>query len=134
MNNELAMRTLAYLITHYKEHDETIINLEEIEAIEFLQQENQELKKQIEEKNPFKGIFAQVNDDTLLRDCGNMHAEIQELHNQQKEFIEYLENEINKWHYNYDNYTYEYELEEPTAEELLQTVLSKYKEIIGGKE
>ena len=31
MNNELAMRTLAYLITHYKEHDETIINSEEIQ-------------------------------------------------------------------------------------------------------
>ena len=42
--------------------------------------ENAELKKQLEEnKNPLKGIFAQVNDDTLLRDCGNMNAEINEL-------------------------------------------------------
>ena len=54
--------------------------------------------------------------------------------NQQKEFIEYLENEISKWHYNYDSNTYEYELEEPPAEELLVSALSKYKEIIGGKE
>ena len=53
--------------------------------------------------------------------------------NQQKEFIEYLENEISKWHYNYDSNTYEYELEEPPAEELLVSSLSKYKEIIGGK-
>ena len=53
-----------------------------------------QLKKQLEEnKNPLKGIFAQVNDDTLLRDCGNMNAEIKELKNQQKEFIDYLENE-----------------------------------------
>ena len=62
-----------------------------------LLEENQELKKQLEEKqNPFKGIFAQVNDDTLLRDCGNMNAEINELKNQQKEFIKYLEDEIQK--------------------------------------
>ena len=51
--------------------------------------------------------------------------------NQQKEFIEYLENEISKWHYNYDSNTYEYELEEPPAEELLVSALSKYKEITG---
>lgn len=54
--------------------------------------------------------------------------------NQQKEFIEYLENEISKWHYNYDSNTYEYELEEPPAEELLVSALSKYKEIIGDKD
>lgn len=36
MNKELAMRTLAYLIAHCKEHEETIINSEEIQAIEFL--------------------------------------------------------------------------------------------------
>lgn len=47
MNEDIAMRTLAYLITHYKEHDETIINSEEIEAIEFLQQENQKYKEVI---------------------------------------------------------------------------------------
>ena len=73
-----------------------------------------------------------------LRDIRCVHLEMENADLQQRidksnEFIEYLENEINKWHYNYDNYTYEYELEEPTAEELLQTVLSKYKEIIGGK-
>lgn len=46
--------------------------------IEQLQQENQELKKQLEEnQNPLRGIFAQVNDDTLLRDCGNMNAIIE---------------------------------------------------------
>ena len=47
MNKEIAMRTLAYLLTHFKEHDETIINLEEIQAIEFLQQENARLKDKI---------------------------------------------------------------------------------------
>ena len=46
--------------------------------------------------------------------------------NRQKEFINYLENEINKW-----NYNYEYEVEEPTAEELANKILQKYKRIIG---
>lgn len=57
MNEELAMRTFAYLITHYKEKGETIINSQEIEAIEFLQKYYQqlqnnwnELKKWLEEE------------------------------------------------------------------------------------
>lgn len=79
-----------------------------------LLKENQELKKQLEEKqNPFKGIFAQVNDDTLLRDCGNMNAEINELKNQQKEFIKYLE----------DNWKH-------TQDIWYIKILQKYKEII----
>ena len=48
MDKELAMRTLAYLIAHYKEHEETIINSEEIEAIEFLIKENQKYKEVID--------------------------------------------------------------------------------------
>ena len=59
---------------------------------------------------------------------------VAKLENQQKEFIKYLEEEISKWHYNYDSNNYEYEIEEPTAEELLVSALSKYQEIIVGKE
>lgn len=97
-----------------------------------LQKENKELKKQLEEKqNPLKGIFAQVNDDTLLRDCGNMNAEINELKNQQKEFIEYLESEI--------KYLKIVPLGCKTGyldgkEHSYIEILSKYKEIIGGKD
>lgn len=98
---------------------------ENCQTVKTLLQENQELKKQLEEKqNPLKGIFAQVNDDTLLRDCGNMNAEINKLKNQQKEFIEYLE--------------YQVKLQEELNDKLLATgfeeILSKYKEIIGGKD
>lgn len=35
MNKELALRTFAYLNGHYKTHNETIINKQEIEAIIF---------------------------------------------------------------------------------------------------
>ena len=85
--------------------------------------ENQKLKKQLEEnKNPLKGIFAQVNDDTLLRDCGNMNAEIKELKNKQKDFTEWLTNETNINPYDISDYTYE---------DIINTILSKYNEIIG---
>ena len=88
--------------------------------VENLVKENQELKKQLEEKNPFKGIFAQVSDDTLLRNCGNMNAEINELKNQQKEFIDWLiENES---------------LDDYCNETTFTSIREKYEEIIGGKE
>lgn len=79
----------------------------------------EELKKQLEEYKQEKQEW--IN---LL----NMFK------NQQKEFIKYLEEEISKWHYNYDSYTDEFELAEPLAEELLDDALSKYKEIIGDKD
>lgn len=84
----------------------------------YFKKENQELKEQLEEnQNSLKGIFAQVNDDTLLRDCGNMNAEINELKNQQKEFIEYLEK---MW--------------KETQDIWYIKILQKYKEIIGGND
>lgn len=85
-------------------------------------EEAKELNKQLEKnQNPLKGIFAQVNDDILLRDCGNMNAEINELKNQQKEFISYLENML-------DNENDIFSVVR------VKDVLSKYKEIIGGKD
>lgn len=82
-----------------------------------LRLKNQELKKQVEnyKKLGFKYLQDKNND----------------LETQQKEFIKYLEDEINKWNYNYDSYNYEYEVEEPTAEELANKILQKYKSIIG---
>ncbi len=94
---------------------------EDIETIqgylEMIERENQELKKQVEnyKKLGFKHLVDKNNN----------------LETQQKEFIKYLEDEINKWNYNYDSYNYEYEVEEPTAEELANKILQKYKEIIG---
>lgn len=96
-----------------------------------LLEENQELKKQLEEnQNPLKGIFAQVNDGTLLRDCGNMNAEIKELKTQQKKFIEYMNKTIE-----------ELECDDVDDEEMkcyliqrtdiFKEILSKYKGIIG---
>lgn len=46
MDKELVFRTFCYLIGHYKTHDETIINSQEIEAIEFILKNNKDLKQQ----------------------------------------------------------------------------------------
>ena len=90
-----------------------------INELEQLQQENQSLKKQLEKnQNPLKGIFAQVNDDTLLRDCGAMQSEIDTYKNQQKKFIEYLENML-------DNENDIFSVVR------VKDVLSKFKKIIG---
>ena len=73
--------------------------------------ENQKLKKQLEE---YKRLgFEHLNDK-----CNK-------LENQQKEFIEWLINEININPYNISDYVYE---------NIINTILSKYNEIIGGKD
>lgn len=46
MDKELALRTFGYLIGYYKTHDETIINSQEIEAIEFMLKDNEDLEQQ----------------------------------------------------------------------------------------
>ena len=70
--------------------------------------ENQKLKKQLEE---YKKLgFEHLNDK-----CNK-------LENQQKEFIEWLENEKNIYPCDISDYTYE---------DIINTILSKYKEVEG---
>lgn len=99
-----------------------------------LYKENKELKKQLEEKqNPLKGIFAQVNDDTLLRDCGNMNAEIKQLKNQQKEFIDYMNKTIEELEYDdVDNEEMKGYLIQRI--DTFKEILQKYRSIIGDKQ
>lgn len=92
-----------------------------------LLKENQELKKQLEEnKNPLREIFAQVNDDTLLRNCGAMQSEINGYKTQQKEFIKYLEDEIERKRLNATCTTEYNDYVMP-----LKVILQKYKKITG---
>ena len=89
-----------------------------------LQQENQELKKELEEKNKPQ-IFIDTQDveeryaEGLYQDY--LEEENKKYKNQQKEFIEWLENEKNIYPYDISDYTYE---------DIINTILSKYKEII----
>lgn len=46
MDKELALRTFGYLIGHYKTHEETIINSQEIEAINYILDENERLEQE----------------------------------------------------------------------------------------
>ena len=78
-----------------------------------LQQENQELKKQLEEANE-KILLLQASEPML-----EYKKALEE--NQQKKFIEYLENEKNIYPYDISDYTYE---------DIINTILSKYYEII----
>ena len=77
------------------------------QQIEQLQKENQKLKKELEEYNRLS--FKHLNDK-----CNK-------LENQQKEFVEWLENEKNIYPYDISDYTYE---------DIINTILSKYYEII----
>lgn len=85
--------------------------------------ENKKLKRQVE------NTITSYTEEHNLRHNSDLKLDV--LETQQKEFIKYLEDEINKWNYNYDSYNYEYEVEEPTAEELANKILQKYKRIIG---
>ena len=85
---------------------------------------NQELKKQLEEKNKPQ-IFIDTQDieeryaEGLYQDY--LEEENKKYKNQQKEFIEWLENEKNIYGYDISDYTYE---------DIINTILSKYYEII----
>ena len=48
MNKELALRTLAYLKGQYKANGEIIINKEEIEAIDFILDDNEVKDKELD--------------------------------------------------------------------------------------
>lgn len=105
--------------------------------IQDLEQENQELKKQLEKNDDLvdKAIRVSLNQKSTIE---NYKYKIDVLKIQQKEFIELLENEITLR----ERKTYEIAIiKDDTAVfvwkiklELLKEVLSKYKELIGCKE
>ena len=85
------------------------IDYQELEA------RNQELKKQLEE-NKHKNLY-----NTCLPYSTGYKKAIKEKENQQKEFIEWLTNETNINPYDISDYVYE---------DIINTILSKYYEII----
>ena len=92
--------------------------------VEDLAKENKELKKELEEKNKPQ-IFIDTQDieeryaEGLYQDY--LEEENKKYKNQQKEFVEWLENEKNIYPYDISDYTYE---------DIINTILSKYYEII----
>lgn len=105
--------------------------------------ENQLLKKQLEElKSTNKVLSEKLTKDKILKqDClttcyGIPIGDIPKLINQQKKFIEYLENEINKIQEQIKNYDIWHEVGTDINFLILKKqfnieILSKYKKIIG---
>ena len=97
--------------------------------IKELQQENQELKKKLEEKNKPQ-IFIDTQDieeryaEGLYQDY--LEEENKKYKNQQKEFIDYINSYIKLLSDDPDYI-------EERQKDILEEILSKYKEIIGGK-
>ena len=127
--------------------DKKEISKEDKEFIDMTQrntellEENQKLKKLLEEKNKHQ-IFIDTQDmeeryaEGLYQDY--LEEENKKYKNQQKEFIEYLENEKDRLARECSN-IYEDTLGKTrfVNEDIfneVDTILSKYKEIIGGKE
>ena len=125
------------------DYETTMFEKEQLNSlVNSCQEEIRQLKKQIEEINKFK--FSYRKDETkippIIRKQKDVET-IKNLENQQKEFIEYLENEI----YSIEpkgtgiNYNCEYDseedyinaMEEQSKLNTFKEILSKYKEIIG---
>ena len=106
-----------------------------------LKKENQELNKQVEVSNELvaQGTLTEMklrNEVNRWRKeyqdtYKDVHIEIKEYKTQQKEFIKYLEDEINKLVKEYGNYVYDDYSEEKGKYDSYQEILQKYKEIIG---
>ena len=123
------------------EHNDKVVDKVNWENM-LLKKENQELKKQLEEINKFK--FSYRKDETKIPPIIRKQKDVEiikNLENQQKEFIEYLENKI----YSIEpkgtgiNYNCEYDSEEDYISAMkeqsklntFKEILSKYQEIIG---
>ena len=92
--------------------------------IKDLRLENQELKKQLEKKYEKVGSLT----GELL------YEENTKLINQQKEFIDWLENEIENCKYGEENYADGDDMTYHNENELRKEILSKYKEIVKEEE
>lgn len=127
MNIEESKNQIETLIEAWQ-LDEADLNQTDINAMQVLLKENQELKKQLEDKYEKVG--------TLTNEV--LYEENTKLINQQKEFIEYLEKEKDRLAIS-TSHTYEDSLGKTRLvnEDIyneVDKILSKYKEIIGGKE
>ena len=118
--------------------------------IDDMTKENGELKKQLEEKN--NGFIASTEElveyaeenqklkkqltkkDELIKDLSFAVDDLEKHYKtQQKEFIEWLENEINKCEYGEKKYADSDDMSYHNENELRKEILAKYKEIIRGR-
>lgn len=95
MNKELALRTFAYLIGHYKTHNATIINKQEIEAIEFILNDNEFLEQQLHEAS--LTIQEMIEKDRWCPSNCEKLEKLQRESKKQKEVIDKIMNQIKQY-------------------------------------
>lgn len=97
--------------------------------IKDLRLKNQELKKQLE------NCYCNRTDcSSRIKDSKKYDSLVQKVESQQKEFIDWLENEIENCKYGEENYADGDDMTYHNENELRKEILSKYKEIIGEKD
>lgn len=115
--------------------------------VEALEKENEELKKQLEECIATNEVLSHeltkdkiLKQDYLITCCGIPIGDIPKLINQQKVFIEYLEDEIKLYENYIRNFSKDYKVYFSLINDLrvsrtkTEEILQKYKEIVNGTE
>lgn len=100
-----------------------------INKIELLEKENQGLKKQLEINNDVFMTSAEESCE-LFRENYELKKQLETKENQQKEFIEYLQNNIESLEFCDNEFILSNHKKEIKA---YKEILSKYKEIVGDK-
>lgn len=88
MEKELALRTFAYLIGYYKTHEETIINSQEIEAINYILDENKRLETQLKKQKEIIDRLKELN--LTISDSDYVYSQ-DEITNKNLELLQMLE-------------------------------------------
>lgn len=91
MDKELALRTFAYLIGHYKTHEETTINSQEIEAINYILDENERLEQQCKKQ---KEVINKI-EEKIKENIKNAEYEITALTITDREYYKYIDDMLN---------------------------------------
>lgn len=91
MNKELALRTFAYLNGHYKTHEETIINSQEIEAINYILDKNERLEQQCKKQKEYNQHLHNLN-NTIFRELLDKKYENKKQKEVIDKAIEYISN------------------------------------------
>lgn len=78
MNEELALLTIGYLVGYYKTHEETIINKDEIDAINFIIEKNETLEQELQK---YKSLYENEKEhtDTLKRIIKKIEEELKKI-------------------------------------------------------
>lgn len=125
MNKELALRTFAYLNRHYKTHNETIINKQEIEAIEFILNDNEFLEQQLHEAS--LTIQEMIEKDIW---CPSNCEKLEKLQQENKQLKDNW-NKLKEWLKEYEEGTYGLGSYETGLSDGLGDVIKKMQELEG---